>query len=188
MEPARRRKAPRPLNESGLNELALRYVGRFATTRAKLRSYLARKVRERGWDGAREPDVAGIAGRFAEQGYVDDSAYALAKSQSLTGRGYGKQRVLQTLRAAGVDDEEGIAARRHAEEEAVSSALRFARRRRVGPYGATELRDPKERQKALAAMVRAGHGFGLARAILELPPGAEVNIEQLSEHNRLTDI
>ena len=188
MKPARRRKASRPLNESSLNELALRYVGRFATTRAKLRSYLARKVRERGWNGQREPDLAGIAARFAEQGYVDDSAYALAKSQSLTGRGYGKQRVLQTLRAAGVDDEEGIAARRHAEEEAVSAALRFARRRRVGPYGSAELSDPKERQKSLAAMVRAGHGFGLARAILELAPGAEINLEQLSEHNRLTDL
>jgi regulatory protein len=187
MEPARRRKASRPLNEGSLNELALRYVGRFATTRAKLRSYLARKVREHGWDGAREPNVSAIAERFADQGYVDDSAYALAKSQSLTGRGYGKQRVMQTLRAAGVEDEDGSAARSHAEEEAVSAALRFARRRRVGPYAAAELRDPRERQKALAAMVRAGHGFGLARAILEVPPGTEVNIEQLKELIRFTD-
>lgn len=182
------RKASRPLDEGSLNELALRYVGRFATTRAKLRSYLARKVRERGWTGERDPDFARIAERFAEQGYVDDSAYALAKSQSLTGRGYGKQRVMQTLRAAGVDDEQGTTARNHAEAEAVSAALRFARRRRVGPYAMAELRDPKERQKALAAMVRAGHGFGLARAILELPPGTEINMEQLSEHIRLTDI
>jgi regulatory protein len=187
MEPARGRRAPRPLNESSLNELALRYVGRFATTRAKLRSYLARKVRERGWEGAREPDFQRIAERFADQGYVDDAAFALAKSQSLTGRGYGKQRVMQTLRAAGVDEDEGLAARNHAEQEAVSAALKFARRRRVGPYGAAELRDPKERQKALGAMVRAGHGFGLARAILELPPGTEINIEQLSEYIRLTD-
>ena len=187
MEPARRRKASRPLDEGSLNELALRYVGRFATTRARLRSYLSRKVRERGWDGAGEPNVSAIAERFADQGYVDDSAYALAKSQSLTGRGYGKQRVMQTLRAAGVEDEDGSAARSHAEEEAVSAALRFARRRRVGPYGAAELRDPRERQKALAAMVRAGHGFGLARAILEVPPGTEVNIEQLKELIRFTD-
>ena len=57
----------------------------------------------------------------------------------------------------------------------------------MGPYGAAELRDPKERQKALAAMVRAGHGFGLTRAILGRPPGAEINIEQLSEHIRFTD-
>ena len=71
-----------------LNELALAYVGRFATTRAKLRDYLQRKVRERGWDGAAAPDSR--HGRaLRRDGYVDDEAYALSKSRSLTGRGYG---------------------------------------------------------------------------------------------------
>ena len=40
-----------------MQDLALRYVGKYATTRAKLAAYLARKLRERGWDGQREPDV-----------------------------------------------------------------------------------------------------------------------------------
>src|SRR5215213_11410991 len=110
MEPTRRRKALRPLDDRRLEELALRYVGRFATTRAKLRSYLARKLRERGWDGEREPDVAAIAERFADRGYVDDSSFALAKSQSLTARGYGKRRVLDVLKVAGVEEEQGTAA------------------------------------------------------------------------------
>jgi len=175
------RRTPTPLNESRLNELALRYVGRFSTTRAKLRSYLARKIRERGWDGARDPDLARIADRFAEQGYVDDAAYALAKSEALTGRGYGKRRVLEQLRAAGVAEEDGAAAREHAQAEAVAAALRFAKRRRLGPFAASTISDPKEREKALGAMVRAGHGFGLARTIIALPPGADIDIEELSE-------
>lgn len=179
MKPSTRRTALRPLDEGRLNELALRYVGRFATSRAKLRSYLARKLGERGWNGEREPDVAAIAERFAAQGYVDDSSYALSKSQSLTGRGYGKRRVLQALKAAGIEDEQGAAAHEHAEMEAVSAALTFARRRRVGPFADSALRDPREREKALAAMVRAGHDFDLARAILALPPGTEVDIDQL---------
>lgn len=188
MKPRGSQRALPPLDQARLNELALRYVGRFATTRAKLRSYLARKVRERGWDGAGEPDLAAIADRFAERGYVDDSAYALAKSQSLTSRGYGARRVLQTLRAAGVDEEHGAEAREHADSEAVSAALRFARRRRIGPYAAEAVSDPRQRQKALAGMVRAGHGFGLARAVLALAPGADINLEQLSAETRLSDI
>lgn len=191
MKPTPRRRegsrASSPLDEARLNELALRYVGRFATTRAKLRAYLARKLRERGWDGVREPDLARIAERFAEQGYVDDSAYALAKSQSLTGRGYGMRRVVQSLRAAGIDDEHGAEARDHAEAEAVSAALRFARRRRIGPFAAMPQDDPRQREKALAAMVRAGHRFALSRAILALQPGAEFNLEQLSAQSRLED-
>jgi regulatory protein len=177
----RPRRALPPLDENKLNELALRYVGRFSTTRAKLRSYLARKIRERGWGGAREPDLVRIADRFGEQGYVDDAAYALAKSEALTGRGYGKRRVLETLRSAGVADDDGAAAREHADGEAVAAALRFAERRRIGPFAAQPLRDPKDREKALGAMVRAGHGFNLARAILALAPGADVDLDELSE-------
>lgn len=169
-----------PLDEGRLNELALRYVGRFATTRAKLRSYLARKLRERGWDGAREPDVAAIAERFAAQGYVDDSSYALIKAQSLTGRGYGKRRVMDALKSAGIEEEHGAGARDHADAEAVSAALWFARRRRVGPFAESAPRDPREKEKALAAMIRAGHGFDLSRAILALPPGSDIDPDQLS--------
>jgi len=188
MASLRGRRALPPLDESGLNELALRYVGRFATTRAKLRSYLARKIRERGWDGAREPDLARIADRFADQGYIDDAAYALGKSAALTGRGYGKRRVLQTLRAAGVEEQDGAAARKHADSEAVSAALRFAQRRRIGPYAETAPRDPREREKALAAMIRAGHGFALARAIVELSPGVDVDEEELAQRTRVIDV
>lgn len=179
MKPRRRQRSLPPLDENKLNELALRYVSRFATTRAKLRSYLARKLRERSWDGVGEPDLERIAERFAHQGYVDDQSYALAKSRSLTDRGYGKRRVLEALRAAGVDEDEGGPARQHAEEEAVASALRFARRRRIGPFGSSELRDPKERDKALGAMIRAGHSFEIAKAIISLRPGQDSNIDQL---------
>jgi regulatory protein len=181
--PGPRRPSP-PLDESKLNELALRYVGRFATTRAKLRSYLGRKVRERGWDGAREPDPARIADRFAEQGYIDDAAYALAKSKALTGRGYGKRRVLERLREAGVAEDDGAAAREHADGEAVAAALRFAKRRRIGPFAAEPISDPRARDKALGAMVRAGHGFAIARAIVALAPGADIDLGELFENNR----
>lgn len=168
-----------PLDEGRLNELALRYVGRFATTRAKLRSYLLRKLRERGWDGEREPDVTAIAEQFAERGYIDDSSYALAKSQSLTGRGYGTRRVLEKLRAAGIDEEDGIAAREHAQDEAIAAAVRFAQRRRIGPFAMSEPKDSRERDKAIAAMIRAGHSFEIARAVIALPTGQDFNLDQI---------
>jgi hypothetical protein len=31
-------------------------------------------------------------------------------------------------------------------------------------------------------MIRAGHGFGLSRAIVDLPPGADINLVELSEN------
>jgi regulatory protein len=173
-----------PLDGKSLQQLALRYVGRFATTRAKLRAYLARNVRERGWNGSNPPDFEGLAERFAELGYVDDAAFALSKSRSLTGRGFGKRRVVQALHIAGIGEEDGQEARGYADVEAVTAALRFAERRRIGPFAAAALRDPKARQKALAAMTRAGHGFGLAQAIVDLLPGMEIDREELAERFR----
>jgi len=169
------------LDEPRLNELAVRYVGRFATTRAKLRAYLQRKIRERGWAEERAPDLETIANRFAELGYIDDAGFALAKSRTLTGRGYGKRRVVQALRIAGVDDADGETARDHADTEAVAAALRFAERRRIGPFAANLVTDPRDREKALAAMIRAGHGFGLSKLILGLMPGSEIDRDELGE-------
>lgn len=173
MRDARTRKQRPPLDAARLNELALSYVGRFATTRAKLRAYLERKVRERGWDGE-APDLAALAEQFAQRGYVDDEAFALAKARSLTRRGYGARRIEQSLRAAGVEDDDSAGARSHAEVNHIAAALRFAERRRLGPF-ATEPADRSSRERAIAAMVRAGHPFAVARRIAELPHGVPVD-------------
>ena len=187
MRTGKPRRAAPPLNETKLQELALRYVGKYATTRAKLRDYLARKVRERGWAGAGTPEIEALAERLSELGYVDDRAYALAKSQALSGRGYGRRRVEEKLRLAGIEESDGDEARRHAQEQALSAALRFARRRKLGPFAVAPPNDPKERQKALAAMIRAGHPFAIARAILALSPGSPVKLDELGENTNLTE-
>ena len=177
---------PPPLDAASLNQLALAYVGRFATTRAKLRTFLKRKLRERGWAGETAADVDGLAERFATQGYVDDEAYALSKARSLTGRGYGLRRVEQSLRAAGVEEADGTPARHHAKEDCVAAALRFAERRRLGPFAAA-MPDRDGRQRALAAMIRAGHPFGLAKRIVDLLPGETVDRVALDEEQRYSD-
>ncbi|HEX8839323.1 MAG TPA: regulatory protein RecX [Sphingomicrobium sp.] len=174
------RRIPPQLNDSSLQELALRYVGKYATTRAKLRTYLSRKVRERGWQGSSGPDVDALAERFAELGYIDDAAYALIKSRSLAGRGYGKRRLSDKLRLDGVSDSDGAAAHDHADREAVAVALRFAERRKIGPFASTAA-DPALRQKWVGALVRAGHPFGMAQAIARMPPGTDVDLDELNE-------
>ena len=156
----------------------LAYVARFATSRAKLAAYLDRKLKERGWSGAGEPPVDSLVDKAAGSGFVDDAAYALGKARSLTARGYGGRRVAQALQAAGVAEEDGQAARDHARDEAADAALRFARRRRFGPFAASPP-DPAMREKQLAAMIRAGHDFRLAKAVLSLPPGSNADSQML---------
>ena len=160
-----------PLDAARLDELALAYVGRFATSRAKLCAYLERKLRERGWSGERPAEPRAIAERLVALGYVDDRAFAAMKGRALTARGYGARRVGAALHAAGIGDEDGAQARGEAEAAAEASALRFAERRRIGPFAAVAPSDRAVRDKAIAAMLRAGHGLDIARRIVALPPG-----------------
>ena len=158
--------------------MALSYVGRFATSRSKLLAYLHRKLRERGWHDDGEPPVEDLANRMVGLGYVDDRAFALSKARSLTGRGYGERRVNQALMIAGIGEEQGADARQLAEEEAVAAALKFASRRSIGPYR-SKAPTPQEREKSIAAMVRAGHRFALAKAITDLNPGENPDFADL---------
>lgn len=176
-----------PLTEAALQELALRYVGKYATTRSKLRSYLSRKLRERGWDSSRGPDLEALAERFAQLGYIDDAAYALGQSRSLSSRGYGKRRLNQRLHLAGVEEDDRAEADAYADRAAVEAALRFAERRRIGPFSSAQA-DPRQREKWIAAIVRAGHNFGIAREIAWLAPGAEIDREMLQDKSEVSEV
>lgn len=162
---------PRPaLDEEGLERLGLFYAGRYATTRAKLGAYLSRKVRERGWAGTGPPPVDHLVERFTALGYVDDSAFASARASSLLRRGYGRRRIDQALHAAGIKADDAGTARQQVEEGAFAAALRYAERKRIGPYARNEP-DREARQKAIAAMLRAGHPMETVRKLVDARPG-----------------
>ncbi|MCB5426502.1 RecX family transcriptional regulator [Altererythrobacter sp. CC-YST694] len=163
----RQKKPPKPLDRARLEELALAYVARFATSAAKLEAYLARKLRERGWDGDGEPDIAALVSRYAALGYVDDASYARVKAGGLLRRGYGPRRVSQALNAAGISQEirEGLRAGAGEQRRAV---LALARKRRFGPFAATPV-DRAMREKQIAAMLRAGHSLDNIRELVDAP-------------------
>ena len=175
----RARRRVKPLDRIRLEELAVSYVARFSTSAGKLRTYLQRKLRERGFTEGEEPDLDGLLHKFVARGYVDDEAYGRAKAGDLAARGYGARRVEQALRAAGIEDdlrqalEPGEGQRRRA-------ALVLARKRRFGPYARPAEGDAeaqrKLHEKRLAAMVRAGHDFEIARRVIEAR-----DVEELEE-------
>ncbi|WP_424687341.1 regulatory protein RecX [Erythrobacter sp.] len=188
----REKRKARPLDQIALRDLALSYVARFATTGAKLESYLARKIRERGvtedGDGRSvELDVTGLVTDFIEAGYVDDDAYARARTRDLTARGYGARRVEQALWAAGVE-EQVRADNAPGEAESRRAAMLLAKKRRFGPFARATEADPDERdesdfaerrklrEKQVAAMLRAGHSFEHTAFIMDA--GAQVDVDE----------
>ena len=179
----REKRAKPPLTEAKLRDLALHYAARFASTGARLEAYLVRKIRERGLaeDGngrTVDVDVPALVARLVELGYVDDDAYARMRARDLGARGYGARRVEETLRHAGVG--EGLR-RAHAPGEAAGrrAAALMAQKKRLGPFGARgegldHLAARKAHEKAVAAMLRAGHQYDHVKAVLAARSSAEV--------------
>ncbi len=153
-----------------MRDLALWYVGRYAVSEAKLRGYLARKLRERGWEGEQPADPETLAAEFARLGYVDDAALAQAKSRASIRKGHGARRLSQTLYHDGIGDNDSAEAMEEARDNAWISADNFARKRRIGPY-ASERADDERRRKQLQAFLRAGHDFDIARKFVDAGPG-----------------
>jgi regulatory protein len=163
VRPPARDRPKKPLTADSLRWFALRYVERYATTEGKLVQYLRGKVRERGWAGEGTAPVEAEARRMVEAGYVDDRAFGEARARSMTRRGLGARRVTQTLAAAGI--EAGVRDEIADGIDAVEAAVAFARKKRLGPYG-PPAETPQARQKQVAAMLRAGHGFDVVKAVL----------------------
>lgn len=172
--------AARPLTNADLRQLALAYVGRYATSQRKLSDYLRRKIRERGWDGDVPPQVQELVAQFAEQRFVNDRAFADMKAGGLTRRGYGPRRIRQSLDAAGIAAEDAAEALRSVENEHEAAALAYAKRRKLGPFS-SDPTDQDRKRRALAAMLRAGHEYLTARRILDLSPELVQDGSALSE-------
>lgn len=161
---------PPALDQAALEALALHYVGRYATSRAKLIAYLARKLRARGWaqeDEARAA-VEAIADRMVALRYVDDESYAAMKSGAMQRRGLGQRRIEQTLRHDGIaqDISESMAPDAVARWDA---AERLAKRKRIGPFAVEQAERPV-REKHLATFLRAGHDMETARQWVDALP------------------
>lgn len=176
---------PKPVTLAWLRRAALHYLERYASSSENLRRVLARKVERRlrereepAGEEEREAAFALVETAVAEAlsgGYVDDRAYAEAKVASLRRRGGSRRAIAARLNAAGIDaDMAGEALRAHAERETDDdeapdaervAAQAFARRRRLGPYRLRERAERRDRD--LAAMMRAGFGYAIARETID---------------------
>jgi regulatory protein len=174
---ARKRRGPRKATPKHLENAALHYLGRFATSAENLRRVLTRKVdrsaRTHGTDRAEgRVQVESLIRRFVASGLVDDLAYARARASSLARRGASARLIRARLLEKGVDPEAVAAALAALADDGGDAELRaavnLARRRRLGPFRKRiggQARD--EREKALAALARAGFSYDVAKRVID---------------------
>lgn len=162
------RRAPPKLSPSYLENAALHYLERFASSKAKLKRVLSRKAARSlaHWGGEAieaEAMIAAVIERLAGLGYLDDQAYARQKAESLQRRGGSRRIIRQSLAAKGVDADMAAEAMAALEPE-LDAARALARRRRLGPFRAEASEDSRRRD--LAALARAGFAYDIARRVI----------------------
>jgi len=170
-----RRSAPRKATPKSLENAALYYLERFASSAANLRRVLMRRVersaRAHGTDRAEgAAAVDDIVRRFEASGLLDDRAYAAARAGTLHRRGGSARKIRASLMQKGVAPDDIEAAleslRDEADEPELAAAVALARRRRLGPFRPAADREGR-REKDLAALARAGFAYETARQVIE---------------------
>lgn len=174
--PAPERKLPRRVTPQYLENAALHYLERFASSSANLRRVLMRKVdrsaQAHGTDreeGARWVDE--LIARYQRSGLLNDTAYAEMRAASLHRRGASTRAIREKLASKGIARDEADKALDALDEEVdgdlnLTAALALARRRRLGPYRLPEKR-AEHRDKDLAALGRAGFSYDIARRVVD---------------------
>ena len=170
----RKRAAPAKITATSLENIAVHYLERFASSAANLRRVLMRRVRRaadhHGSDRAEGAAlVEALILRFQQSGILDDRRYAEAKAASLHRRGGSRRVIAGRLAQQGVAGElVGEALRGLTDGSAdsdLAAAAAFIRRRRLGAYRSAASR-PTGRDKDMAVLARAGFSFDVARKIL----------------------
>ena len=184
---------PMPINpdrlKTRLDNKALHYLGRYASSEANLRQILKRFAMRKcrpaetpadadddDTDAFRqilETEIDALITRYRALGYIDDRAFAQGRARAMRARGASTRRIIQTLRAKGIDAE--TAAEIIADDDtntetpsADDAAARiYAQRRRLGQYASpTSQAKPNWKDRHLASMMRAGFNYATAKSAL----------------------
>ncbi len=162
----------------GLERAALRYLLQRSGSTQQVRRFMERRldriarkeerVRDEEERALDEAAIVAVLSKLERLEYLDDARYAKGKMKSMRARGASSRKIRAKLQEKGIDsdvvderlDEE-------ADESELIAALRLAKRRRFGPYRTKEHSRELE-QKELAAIGRAGFGYGVAKRVLEM--------------------
>ena len=171
----KRRPTPEP-SAQWLFQQALSYIQRYSGSEERVRRLLRKRIKRAQLfhnidDNDAQERIESVVQSLKKEGYINDAQFALNWALTLQNRGKSRRWIASKLREKGVHGESVSAAldvldgqTDNWEEEA---ARAYAEKRRLGQYRIPEDSSWERRQKDLAAMTRAGFGFGLAKQILD---------------------
>lgn len=187
-----RRRQPLRATPEALERSALHYLERYDSASGHLRRLLRRKVQVSARVHGTDPEegraaIERLIERLIALGLLDDARFARARVRALLLRGTSAAMVRARLRAKAVPAAliEAALAEQTADagDAELRAALRYARRRRLGPFrpeGRPEERPEdrsKRRERDLAALGRQGFDYETARRVVDSDDPAALEAE-----------
>lgn len=163
----------RKITQKRLLNIALYYLKRFETSTENLKSVLKKRIEQYAFQN---PDydkaeaytwVEEIVADCEKKGYVNDDRFAGFRVSAYLNAGKSAKYIKGKLKQKGISEEsiENILEER--EYSPFEVALKFAKKKRIGPYRLTEEDRAENKQKDLQKLAMAGFDFDTALEVLE---------------------
>ena len=170
----RKSRLPRKTTLKSIENAALSYLQRYATSAENLRAVLTRKIYRAAHAHDEDPAegivlVDALIDRYLQAGLLNDAIYAEGRVAALHRRGVSRRGIQSRLSAKGVavdviEKALDLLSADIGNSEFVA-ACNYARRRRLGPW---RIKDrPERRDRDLAALARQGYGYELAHRVID---------------------
>lgn len=166
------KKIPKKISKQRLKNIALYYLKRFESSVANLRQVLQRRTDEYAYyDKSFDKYEAykwieEILSDFERIKYLDDERYAQIKISGYLNAGKPARYIKIKLQQKGIDinlinnilDEQTY--------NPFEMAMKFAKKKKIGPYRNDEYNRQENRQKDMATLIRAGFDYDIVNEVL----------------------
>ena len=160
---------------TNLKDLAYSYLEKYSPSKQQLKVYLLKKylTKIKGTKSKKEVTsiIDQIISNLEKNKFLNDEMYADSKARMFLRRGYSLNKINQSLRNKGIQDEYVKKSIDKIKENEIEpdfvSALKLCKRRRIGP-----LRPESNRElfykKDMGILARGGFSFELSKRVLDL--------------------
>jgi regulatory protein len=160
---------------TNLKDLAFNYLEKYSPSKQQLKVYLLKKylLKIKGQQSKREVSIIidEIVTNLEKNKFINDEMYSDSKARMFLRRGYSLNKINQSLRSKGIENEYIKKSIDKIKEDTIEpdfvSALKLCKKRRIGP-----LRPEANRElfykKDMGILARGGFSFGLSKRVLDL--------------------
>lgn len=164
-------KVLKKITKQRLKNITLYYLKRFETSAANMRWVLQKRVNDYAYQN-KEFDRAEAYGWIEEIikdfegfGYINDARFAEMRIRDYISAGKSVRYIQGKLREKGIDSETVERLMDEQEYDEFETALKLAKKKRIGPFRGSEEMRREFRQKDMAVLARAGFSYDVAEKI-----------------------